>query len=53
MQLVKSEIRERGEPNFEQLSFGSELETWSLYYSVNERETLTSPLEEQYYILLC
>lgn len=37
---------ERGQPTFEQLSFGSELRNSSSYNSVNERQTLTSVVED-------
>lgn len=37
---------ERGQPNFGQLSFGSELRNSPSYNSVNDRDTLTSLLED-------
>lgn len=37
---------ERGQPTFEQLSFGSELRNSLSYNSVNEGDTLTSLLED-------
>lgn len=46
MQLCKSEIGGRRAAYFGQPSFGSEIENLSSYYNVNEKEALSSPLQD-------